>query len=117
MMAVDPTFADWLRSPALVSVATASSPFGALTQSSVITSCLAVKADADAEAPRQIDFLGLPRVVDKLRVEGRRADLIGKAVTLTAAHEGYRVGAIIFVVAAEEQDDGGTVLSVIRRLT
>lgn len=116
-MSVDPSFADWLRSPALVSVASAASSFGPLAQSSAITSPLAIKADADAEATRQIDFLGAPRVVDKLRIAGRRVDLIGKAVTLTTDHEGYRTGTAVFVIGAEELDDGGTSLSVVRRLT
>lgn len=117
MSSVEATFADWLRSAALVSVASAASPFGTLAQSSAITSALAAKADADAESARQLGFLGGARVVDKLRVADRRVDLIGKALTLTAEHEGYRGGAVVFVIAAEELDDGGTLLSVIRRLT
>lgn len=116
-MAVDAPFADWLRSPALVAVDSAVSAWGVLAIDSSITSPLAIKADAEAEAQRQRTFLGPPAVVDVLRVPGRCVDLVGQAVTLIADHEGYRADAVVFVVSAQEQEgDNSTIVRVIRRL-
>lgn len=116
-MAVDAPFADWLRSQALVAVDASASAWGALAVDSSITSPLAVKADAEAEAQRQHAFLGPPAVIDVLRVPGRNVDLVGQAVTLTADHEGYRAGAVVFVLSAQEQEgDNSTIVRVIRRL-
>jgi len=116
-MTVTAPFADWLRSSSLVATSAVSSPWGALAIDSSIISAIAATSDAEAEASRQQVFLGVSRVIDILRVPGRRVDLIGQAIALTADHEGYRAGATVFVISAQEQDgDNSTLLKVIRRL-
>lgn len=70
------------------------------------------------EGARQMAFLGGPRVIERLAVPGRRVDLIGQPVTLQADAVGYRDGAAVFVIDANEQEsEGSTVLKVVRGLT
>ncbi len=119
MPLVDSTTAAWLKSAGLKAVGTAALPggWGDLPIESAVTCPLAEQMAAQDEADRQIEFLGTPRVVDAVRVSGRRADLIGQAITLTCSSPGYRAGAVVFVIGAQEiEGDGGTRLRVIRRL-
>lgn len=86
-----------------------------------LTSAYAGDADAQAEAGRQLQFLGGPLVQDEHKVPGLRHDLIGKRVRLKtyAAHSlGYDgAGALAFVIGAVESEDSDTTtLTVLRRL-
>lgn len=109
--------AEWLGSEATkasaVSAPAAAWANDAATRDTI--SAFANKADADAEAARQIAFLEGPRVTDILSVAGQRHDLIGRPVTLRSAGMGYDAGVTVFVLSAEEAD-GRTNLTVIRRL-
>lgn len=119
MTLVDPDFADWLGSTEVLATATdnpAAAKWGALAIDTRISSPLAFRADALAEAGRQLAFRPGPLDVDILRIPGLHLDLVGKVVTLTAAKGGYDAGVDVFVLAADETDpDGGTKLTVLRR--
>ena len=122
MALVETSFADWLKSDSLKAVATGIGldGWGDVPVKSNIASCIsgAAPGDANAEAARQIAFLGPARVIETLRVPRRRLDLIGKCVALTANWPGYEAGPVVFVLGAEEIDgEDGTKLKVIRRLT
>ena len=117
---VDPNFAAWLRREEAVAVAIdtpAVLKWGALAVDTRISSPLAVKADAEAEAVRQFQFMAGPSAIETLRVDGQRGDLIGRVVTLTAPKGGYAAGLNVFVIGFDETaSPGGTILTVLRRL-
>lgn len=119
MPSVDAGYADWLKKGALFVTATpaiaASWPGrGVETE---ITVPYNNRASALAEGDRQALFLGGPNVKDRLLVPGARKDLIGRAFTAKGDRLGYTAaGVAVFVLAAEEQDNGTTVLTVLRRL-
>lgn len=120
MAVVDPQFAAWLRSEELLAVATnaaAAAKWGAIALDSRISSAIALKADADAEAARQLAFVGVgPIGVDALLVPGNQIELIGRVVKLTADKGGYAAGIDVFVLHADEAETGFTKLIVLRRL-
>ena len=105
--------AAWLQSPELLAEASGPAGWGTSARDSRVGSPLAAQADAQAEAARQAAFLGPAAFRDRVRVEGQRLDLIGRAVPL-AIDGGAAVAC--FVLAAAELDDGGTELTVLRRL-
>lgn len=118
-MSVDATIADWLRSPGLRITATnaGAAAWGDLAVTSEVRTPFEAEADAVAEGARQIAFLGPPRVIETLSVSGRQGALRGKAITITADLEGYRSGAVVFVIGTDEASiPGRTILRVIRRL-
>lgn len=120
MTDIDPGTADWLRSDAaraVVADAGVGAAWGELAVDTSIRCALDGEIDAVAEGARQMAFLSSPRVVEVLVVPGRRADLIGRSVTLTADAPGYRgAGAVVFVVgAAEIEEEDATRLRVVRR--
>ncbi len=141
MTTVDPVFAQWLQAAALYhleSDETLSARWGARTQSSERITPLALQPDAEAEALRQLAFLGGPLVEDEHLLVGTWADRLGQvisieseqlgdqAVTVTLGGEILTLGgadvtlggpALCFVIGA--QDDRATDLSrvsVLRRL-
>ena len=119
MSQVDPVTADWLRSDGLrvVQANAAVAAWGDRAVESVIRTPFDQPADAVAEAARQIQVLGKSRAVELLRVAGQHVELIGKPVTLVADAEGYRGGAVVFVIGAEElPGDDATRLRIVRRL-
>lgn len=119
MTLVDPDFAEWLGRDEVIAVATnaaAEAKWGAIAIDTAISSPIAFKADAIAEASRQLAFRPGPLDVEKLRVPGQHVGLIGKVVKLTAAKGGYAAGVDVFVLDADETDaGGGTILTVLRR--
>lgn len=117
-MTVAADFADWLKSPTLYASAAGAPGWGDIARQTTVQSCLALAADAATEAARQVAFLGPARVIEQLSVPGHRcAELIGRAVTLTADAPGYRTGATVFVISAQESEaESRTLLKVIRRL-
>ena len=117
---VSATTAEWLRSDGLRAVADAglAAGWGDLGAISQIVSPLAEGGAAQVELARQMVFLSGARVVDLIRVPGRRVDLIGRSVPVTCNVEGYRSGVVVFVIAAREiEGEAATQLRVIRRLT
>lgn len=120
MSLVDPDFAEWLGRAELTARAAdgaADAKWGTLALDARISSALAFKADADAEAARQRAFLAGPLAVETLRVGGQQIALIGEVVTLRASGGGYAAGVDVFVLGADETETGGgTLLTVLRRL-
>lgn len=110
---------DWLKSDGKVAAFSnaAAAGFGAGVTDSAIRTPFDTAGGVNAEGARQLAFLDGPLVPEVLRVEGMRVDLIGRAVTLTAPVGGYAAGATVYVIGADEQDDGGTLLEVLRVLT
>lgn len=117
---VDPDFAEWLASEDIAAIASdpaAEAKWGALAIDTTISSALALKADAVAEAARQLAFRPGPTAVETLRVPGLQVGMIGKVLTLTADKGGYAAGVDVFVLNADEIDGvGGTKVTVLRRL-
>lgn len=117
---VDPDFAEWLASEeisAIASDAVAAATWGTIAIDTTISSAIALKADAVAEAARQLAFRPGPLVVETLRVPGLQVGMIGKVVTLTADKGGYAGGVDVFVLGADEIDGmGGIKVTVLRRL-
>ena len=120
-MTVDPGFARWLREGALwtpADNATVLALYAAIAREVTAMSPLALKTGADAEAARQVAFLGGPLVIDTHLVPGARVDLIGQCVTIVADRLDYQAGVAVFVIGAAEADKTDqTVLTVLRKLT
>lgn len=120
-MSVDPSFAQWLKSASLTATASDAgvlAAWGDIAATSEIMTPLAELADAQDEAARQLAFLGGPLAIDRLQVDGLRADLIGLPLDLTADRAGYEGGLRVFVIGVEEMEGvARTNLTVLRRLT
>lgn len=120
MAIVDPIFAQWLQSAALWHVEVndvLASRWGdaALTTERLTT--IASKADAEAEALRQLTFLGAPAVIDEHMLEGEWAAYLGSVINLTSDQLGYDLGVDVFVIGVEDDRSVGTSrVTVIRRL-
>ncbi|MDE2171318.1 MAG: hypothetical protein KGJ57_18135 [Sphingomonadales bacterium] len=83
------------------------------------TTTIASRADATAEAARQLEFLGGsgPLVVDEHQVQGAWCPYLGRIVTLTINKLGYDAGLDVFVIGAQDNTATGlSTLTVIRRL-
>lgn len=118
---VEGGLAAWLKSTSLRSIATdnpAAARWGARGKTSTALSPIAFKADADAVAADQLAFFGgASIVVDRHLVAGARRDLIGRPTRLTGNQLGYdAIGQHVFVIGVDEQPDGTTYLTVLRRL-
>jgi hypothetical protein len=122
MSAVDPLYAQWLMAETLWAVSadvTLAGRWGSTGQTTERATTIANKADALAEAARQIAFLsgGGPLVIDEHQLLGEWCGYLGRVITITGDHLGYDAGLAVFVVGV--QDDPATGLStvtVIRRL-
>ena len=119
-MSVDPIYAQWLQAAALFHVEEDAVLGGRWGDSALIcqrTTSIASKADAAAEALRQLDFLGGPLVIDEHEVPSSWASRIGQVVTLTIGELGYDGGVDVFVIgAADDLATGLSTVTVIRRL-
>lgn len=119
MPSVDSGLAAWLKERALYTahVPAGAAAWGDRAVESEIISPLAMRVNAIAEATRQAAFLTGPNCKDRVVILGRRRDLLGKPVTLVGDRLGYEgAGAIAFVVGAQENDNGTTSITVIKRL-
>lgn len=122
MSTVDPLYAQWLMAEALWQTSSAEAVvarWGATAQTTTRTTTIATRADAAAEAARQLAFLGGsgPLVVDEHQLRGAWGQYLGQIITLTINQLGYDAGLDVFVIGA--QDDHATGLStvtVVRRL-
>lgn len=113
------TLDDWLRSPGVKHVAAnpGVAAWGSIAVESSIKSPFDQPEAVAAQATRDLEFFGPARVLERVQVSGRHVQLTGKCITITADAPGYRSGANVFVVEANEQEvEGGTMLKVIRRL-
>lgn len=121
MALVDPGYASWLKTTARFAgavVAGAEATWGTRAVDTSVTSALALKADAQAEATAQAAFLAGPLARDKILVTGLRHDLIGRLVTIIGDRLGYEgAGAVVLVLGAQESDRiRTTLLTVLKRL-
>lgn len=117
MPTVDSATVLYLKSTALFTKATAASAatWGDRAVDSEIISPLATNAAAATEAARQIALLEGPLVEDSVRVMGQRRDLMGKVITAQGDPLDYAAGVPAFVIGYQE-DEGTTILSIIRKL-
>lgn len=119
-MTVDPEFARWLRegvSHAAAADEGIEAAWGELAVETSITSPLALQADAEDEAERQLALLAPPSAPEIHDVPGRQAGLIGRTVTITVNALGYDTGLDVLVLEADETSrPGRTLLTVLRRL-
>jgi hypothetical protein len=120
MSAVDPGFAEYLKARALFADRPSADVSGwglRDTTESEILSPIALAADAQTEADRQLQVLGKPLAIDIHVVPGRRVDLFGRCITVSAGRLGYQAGQPVFVIGVEPADDGATTrLTVVRAL-
>ena len=120
MTAVDPVFAQWLQDEGRWHVQTSAAvaaAWGAIALTTERMTCLSEAADTQAEAVRQLAFLGFASAIDEHLLTGRWAGFLGTVITVTIARLGYDAGVDVFVLGA--QDDLSTGLSrvtVLRRL-
>lgn len=116
---VDAGVVDWLKNGALfvTSVPAGAAAWAGKGVESEIVSPIVARAAAVTEADRQSAFLSGPNVKDRVLVLGWRKDLYGKPITIKGDRLGYTpAGVVAFVLGVEEQDNGTTVLTVLRRL-
>lgn len=121
MTAVDPVYAQWLQSAGLWQVsedATLKARWEDKAQTSERMTTIALKADAAAEAGRQLAFLGGPLVVDEHTLLGEWSAYLGRVITISIDRLGYDAGIEVFVIGAEDDRSAGTSkVTVIRRLS
>jgi len=119
-MSVDPEFARWLREGILFAAAedaAIAGLWGGLARETEIRSTLALKPGAEAEAARQVAFLGGVLVIDTHLVSGLRLYLLGRPVAIVGNRLGYEAGPTVFVLGVEEaRDTDQSTLTVLRKL-
>jgi len=122
MSTADPLFAQWLMSASLQHVeadTTLIDRWGATAVATSRVTTIAVKADAEAEAQRQIDFLGGtgPIVIEEHQLAGVWAPYQGQVITLTIDRLGYDDGLDVFLLGAQDNRATGlSTITVARRL-
>ncbi|MFC3442542.1 hypothetical protein ACFOKF_15310 [Sphingobium rhizovicinum] len=122
MTTVDPVYAQWLMADCLWSLASDNAAIArwgdsALTKERQTT--IATRADAEAEAARQLAFMGGggPMAVDQHLLLGRWEPYRGQVITITGNKLGYDAGVDVFVLGAEDAWSAGTSrVTVLRRL-
>lgn len=115
---VEPGYGAYLQAQARyvsATVAGSLATWGDKSFTSTVMSPIALKADAQAEAIRQAQFLAGPIARDRHVVPGAKAYLIGRPIIITADRAGYESGATVFVIGAAEEG-GTTTLTVLKRL-
>ncbi len=118
-MSVAQEAAAWLKSAndnVTTTDAAVKTAWGSLAAASEIVSPFAMRSAAVTEAARQLLFFGKPLAIDKMIVNGLRADLLGRRIIATADRGGL-AGTRCIVLGVEEQADVElTVLTLLRRL-
>ncbi|KQO58837.1 hypothetical protein [Sphingomonas sp. Leaf257] len=76
----------------------------------------ATEAGAQAEGARLAAFYGYPLVEDVAIVAGARADLQGRCIVADCTRLDYRPGDLVFVIGAQELDNGTTSLTILKRV-
>lgn len=109
--------ADYLKNVALFTAADASGvAWGERGLETEIISPLYNKADADAEAAREVAFLSGPLVEDVITVPDARRDLMHRTIEAVGDKLDYDAGVPVFVIGYAELDNGTTELIVLRSL-
>lgn len=120
MTSVDPVFAQWLMADCLWSMATDVAVAGRWGDSGLTKerqTTIATRADAEAEAARQLAFMAGPLVIDNHLLLGRWEPYRGQVITITCNRLGYDAGVDVFVLGAEDVMASGTSrVTVLRRL-
>lgn len=120
MTAVDPVYAQYLMSQTLWAVASddaAATRWGATAVTKERRTTIATRADAKAEAARQLAFMGGPLVVDDHVLLGQWVRYRGQVITITGPKLGYENGVDVFVLGAQDALATGTsIVTVLRRL-
>lgn len=120
MTAVDPLFAQWLMSPGYWQVSTdalLAARWGDRAQQTERMTTIATKAEAQAEAARQLAFLGGPLAIEEHLLVGEWSERLGQVITITIPQLGYDGGLDVFLLSAEDDRVAGTSrVTVIRRL-
>lgn len=121
-MAVDPLYAQWLQAAADYAVrtdATTAARWGATALTPERVSPLATKADAEAQADRELAFWSHGPFATELHQVGGTdwAASIGRVVTLTINQLGYDAGLDVWVLEIDaDRATGLTELTVLRPL-
>jgi len=120
MSLVDPVYAQWLMADCLWSLATDAAGDGRWGKTGMAKerqTTIATREDAEAEAARQLAFMGGPLVIDSHLLRGRWAAFRGQVITITGKRLGYDAGVNVFVLGAEDALASGTSrVTVLRRL-
>lgn len=120
MTAVDPVYAQWLMDDCLWQVsedAALKARWGDGAQTGERITAIASKVDAQAEAARQLAFLGGPLAIEEHVMIGEWAGTLGQVITITGKGLGYDGGLAVFVIGVEDERETGTArVTVIRRL-
>ena len=116
-MSVSSDYAAYLKAPGLYAAADRPNA-GSWADGVTLTrdSSMATVAGGQIEAGRQIAFLGGALVRDAGVVPGRKGYLLGRAIIGRHIELGYAAGVTAFVIGAEEQANGTTKLTIIRKL-
>lgn len=114
---VDLGFANWLKEGALwtsVPSPNAAAWIGRGVETEIVTP-FSGKASTVAEITRQVGLLAGPTVRDNVVVPGARKDLLARTVTIRGDRLGYTAAGVACVVlGVVEQDNGTTILNVLR---
>ncbi len=111
MSLVDPVYAQWLMADCLWALATdaaGDARWGSTGMVKVRQTRLATRADAEAEAARQLAFMGGPLAIDSHLLTGTWAAFRGRVITITGNRLGYQDGKDVFVLGAEDDRAAGT---------
>lgn len=117
MAAVDQGFAAALKGEHLT--ATVSAEAGAWAgrgRQLAVTSPLATREGAAAEGSRLLALFGGPLVRDRAVVDGERRNLARRCIRLRGGLDYSAAGDLVFVLGVQEQANGTTILTVLRRL-
>lgn len=120
MTNVDPLFAQWLQDEVLWSVredAARKAKWGDSGRLTERLTTIALKADAEVEADRQLAFLGGPLAPEEHLLVGAWAGYLGQVITLKNDKLGYGAGLDVFVIGvADDRAAGTSRVTVLRRL-
>lgn len=121
-MAVDPVYAQWLQDEArwaLAENAIIKARWGETAIASQRVTSIAIEADAQEEADRQLAFMAGPLAEDEHNVPigSGWVQYIGAVITLTGPELGYEAGKDVFLIDAQDDHSKGlSTLLVLCRL-
>lgn len=120
MATVEPGYGAYLKGPAryvTTNIAGASDRWGDRALTATMMTPLVNKADAQAMATYQAQFMAGPLARDTILVAGLLAEYEGCVMTIFGDRLGYENGADVFILGVREAEKGGTsTLTVLKRL-
>ncbi|MDT7533725.1 hypothetical protein OVY48_09845 [Sphingobium sp. SA2] len=122
MTTVDPVYAQWLMADTLWTLATdtvGAARWGTSGLTKERPTTIATRADAEAEAARQLAFMGAggPMALDSHLLPGRWEPVRGQVITIHGNRLGYAGGVDVFLLSADDVLAAGTSrVTVLRRL-